>query len=46
MLDDLHVDVIRSNFDIAFRIGPMRDSSMVARKLAKKIRLQSLLLEI
>ncbi|MDW2077847.1 LysR family transcriptional regulator [Vibrio sp. 1863] len=35
MLDDLHVDVIRSSFDIAFRIGPMRDSSMVARKLAK-----------
>ncbi|MEH0689161.1 LysR family transcriptional regulator [Vibrio cholerae] len=34
VLDDLRVDVIKERIDLAFRIGPMRDSSMVAKRLA------------
>ncbi|CAH1588826.1 transcriptional regulator [Vibrio owensii] len=35
LLDDHHVDVVGNNFDIAFRIGPMRDSTLVAKRLAE-----------
>ncbi|WP_462169891.1 LysR family transcriptional regulator [Pseudoalteromonas xiamenensis] len=34
-LDDRVVDIISEGFDIAFRIGEPRDSSLVARKLAR-----------
>lgn len=34
ILDDHRVDMIRKGFDIAFRIGPMRDSNLVAKKIA------------
>lgn len=33
-LEDKRSDLIRERFDIAFRIGPPRDSNLIARKLA------------
>ncbi|WED23438.1 LysR family transcriptional regulator [Vibrio sp. JC009] len=33
-LDDHRVDMIGERFDLVFRIGPIRESSMIARKLA------------
>ncbi|MDG3087458.1 LysR family transcriptional regulator [Vibrio hannami] len=33
-LDDNRVDMVGERFDIVFRIGPIRDSSMIARRLA------------
>ncbi len=35
ILDDSRVDLVGEGFDIVFRIGPMRDSSMIAKKLAE-----------
>ncbi|MEZ8100463.1 LysR family transcriptional regulator [Vibrio bivalvicida] len=35
LLKDERVDVISEGFDIVFRIGPMRDSSMIAKPLAE-----------
>ncbi|MEZ8637314.1 LysR family transcriptional regulator [Vibrio cyclitrophicus] len=34
ILDDSRVDLVGEGFDIVFRIGPMRDSSVIAKKLA------------
>ncbi|CCQ12588.1 putative transcriptional regulator LysR family [Pseudoalteromonas luteoviolacea B = ATCC 29581] len=34
-LDDRMIDIVSDGFDIAFRIGEPRDSSLVARKLAR-----------
>ncbi|MDN2663213.1 LysR family transcriptional regulator [Psychromonas sp. 14N.309.X.WAT.B.A12] len=34
VLEDRRADIIGERFDIAFRIGPPRDSSLIARKLA------------
>lgn len=34
VLEDRRVDIIGESFDIAFRIGPPRDSSLIARKIA------------
>lgn len=34
-LTDDRVDMINERFDIVFRIGPMRDSSMIAKRLAE-----------
>ncbi len=34
VLEDRRVDIIGESFDIAFRIGPPRDSNMIARKIA------------
>ena len=35
-LDDLLVDIIADGFDLAFRIGEPKDSSLIARKIARK----------
>ena len=35
LLNDERVDVVSEGFDIVFRIGPMRDSSMIAKRLAE-----------
>ncbi|WP_391091776.1 LysR substrate-binding domain-containing protein [Vibrio sp. NH-UV-68] len=35
LLNDDLVDVVSEGFDLVFRIGPMRDSSMIARHLAE-----------
>jgi len=37
-LTDNYVDIIRDGFDVAVRIGELRDSSLVARKLASDTR--------
>ena len=37
-LTDNFVDIIRDGFDVAIRIGELRDSSLVARKLANETR--------
>lgn len=37
-LTDNFVDIIRDGFDVAIRIGELRDSSLVARKLAAETR--------
>lgn len=37
-LTDTFVDIIRDGFDLAFRIGELEDSSLVARKLASERR--------
>ncbi|WP_025565538.1 LysR family transcriptional regulator [Psychromonas sp. SP041] len=34
VLEDRRADIIGEHFDIAFRIGPSRDSNMIARKIA------------
>ncbi|MBT0067935.1 LysR family transcriptional regulator [Vibrio alginolyticus] len=34
LLDDNRVDVIHEGFDVVFRIGPIRESNMIVRKLA------------
>lgn len=34
VLEDRRADIIGERFDIAFRVGPPRDSSLIARKLA------------
>ncbi|MBM7074137.1 LysR family transcriptional regulator [Shewanella sp. 202IG2-18] len=34
VLDDKRFDIINEGFDIAFRIGPSRDSNLIARKFA------------
>ncbi|WP_285163021.1 LysR family transcriptional regulator [Shewanella goraebulensis] len=34
MLDDKRTDIIGDKFDIAFRIGPPKDSNLIAKKLA------------